>query len=89
MKLGPEVFIAQSIALAERPDSGTTLDTIRCPTLVLCGAEDSLCPPALHRSMAGRIAGAALQIVPDCGHLPTLEQPEAVNDALRRWLAAA
>ena len=32
--------------------------------------------------------GAKLTIVPDCGHLSTLEQPEAVNAALAEWLGA-
>ena len=38
--------------------------------------------------MAAGIAGARLTVVEDCGHLATLERPEEVNAALRRWLAA-
>lgn len=87
--LGDEVFHRQSIALRDRPDSEATLATIDCPTLVLCGDEDTLCPVALHEQMAAKLPNAELVIVDQCGHLSTLEQPEAVNHAFARWLAAA
>lgn len=84
--LGPDVFRRQSLALRDRPDSTATLPDISCPTLVLCGDEDRLCPPELHREMARLIPGAQLEVVSDCGHLSTMEQPDAVNAALLRWL---
>jgi pimeloyl-ACP methyl ester carboxylesterase len=87
MALGGEVFQRQSLALRERPDSTATLAGITCPALVLCGDEDRLCPPELHREMAALIPNAVLEIVPSCGHLSTMEQPGAVNTALQRWLA--
>ena len=70
-----------------RPDYRPSLPAIRCPTLVLVGREDVLTPPALSEEIAGLIPGSRLEIVPDCGHLSTLERPEAVNGALRAWLA--
>jgi pimeloyl-ACP methyl ester carboxylesterase len=84
--LGEDVFRRQSRALRDRPDSSSTLPTISCPTLVLCGEEDRLCPPQLHREMASMIPGAQLEIIPECGHLATIEQPDKVNASLRRWL---
>ncbi len=87
--LGPAVFGDQSIALRDRPDSEATLATIDCPTLVLCGDEDTLCPVSLHEQMVAELPNAELVIVDQCGHLSTLEQPEAVNHAFARWLAAA
>lgn len=87
LRQGQAVFERQSLALRDRPDSSATLATITCPTLVLCGEEDSLCPPQLHREMASMIPGARLHVIPDCGHLATLEQPDAVTAALRHWLA--
>jgi pimeloyl-ACP methyl ester carboxylesterase len=42
----------------------------------------------LHEEMAALIPGAVLEVVPDCGHLSTLEQPARVHDALRRWLGS-
>ena len=35
---------------------------------------------------AADIPGAGLEIVADAGHIPTLEQPAAVIEALRAWL---
>ena len=87
MTLGPEVFERQSQALRNRADSVPTLDTVDCPTLVLCGDEDSLCPPKYHHLMAERIRGARLCIVENCGHLSSLEQPEVVTRELQQLLA--
>ena len=86
MALGAGVFRRQSLALRDRPDSSATLATITCPALVLCGDEDRLCPPALHREMAAAIPNGSLEIVSRCGHLSAMEQPNAVSTALRRWL---
>ena len=86
LDLGERCFIRQSMALRDRIDSTDTLATIDCPTLVLCGDEDSLCPVALHEEMAALIPGASLQVVARCGHLSAMEQPEAVNRALQQWL---
>ena len=58
------------------------------PTLVIVGREDALTPPELAQEIANGIPGAKLEIIPDCGHLSTLERPEAVNRAMRAWLTA-
>jgi pimeloyl-ACP methyl ester carboxylesterase len=83
----PEVFAAQIRALLARPDASALVETIRCPTLVLCGNEDAWAPADRHRAMAERIAGATLTLVPDCGHMCTMERPEAVTRALVEWRA--
>ena len=82
MDLGPDVFRQQSLALRSRVDSVPTLNTITCPTLVLCGDEDNLCPLAYHELMAKEIPGAELLVVENCGHLSSMEQPDAVSEAL-------
>lgn len=89
MELGSEVFVAQSRALRDRPDSTATLADIDCPTLVLCGDEDLLCPPDLHRQLARGIPEARLRIIENCGHLSTLEQPTVVTNAMQGWLRAS
>ncbi|MEM6639541.1 MAG: alpha/beta hydrolase [Pseudomonadota bacterium] len=88
MDLGPQVFERQSRALSARPDSVPILETITCPTLVLCGREDRLCPLDYHALMAERVPRATLCVVEGSGHLPTLEQPDAVTAAMRSWLAS-
>ena len=75
-------------AIIGRPDNRPLLARIRCPTLVLVGEQDALTPPELAREIAAGIRGARLEVIPDCGHMSTLEQPEAVNRALRAWLTA-
>lgn len=86
MGLGPEVFVRQSRALQRRRDHQSTLRKIRQPALVLCGEHDALCPVKRHQFMAELIPFAELSIIPDAGHLPTLEQPEATSQALRAWM---
>ena len=85
--IGAAAFVRQEKAIISRPDSRPFLPQIGCPTLVLTGDNDDLTTPELAREIAGGIPGAKLTIVPDCGHLSTLEQPEAVNAALADWLA--
>jgi pimeloyl-ACP methyl ester carboxylesterase len=85
---GPEAFVRQLQAIMSRPDSRPLLASIRCPTLVLVGDEDISTPPELNKEIAAGIRGAKLTIIPDSGHLTTLEQPEAVNAALAEWLGS-
>lgn len=83
---GAEAFVRQEKAIMTRPDSRPLLPSIRCPTLVLVGEGDELTPPDLAREITAGIAGTRLVVVPNCGHLSTIEQPEAVNAALGEWL---
>ncbi|MEQ8333083.1 3-oxoadipate enol-lactonase [Nisaea sp.] len=55
------------------------------PTLVLCGAEDGATPPALVKSMADAMQNASYVDIPNAGHIPSLEQPQAVADAMNRF----
>jgi len=89
MGLGPDVFERQSRALQTRPDQREALRTVAVPTLVLCGAQDRLCPVHRHELICDLIDGARLRIIEGAGHLPTLEKPEAVNAALSDWLRTA
>ena len=88
LEQGNVVFARQTQALRDRPDSSATLSGISCPTLVLCGDEDALCSPSVHRHMARIIPEARLGIVANCGHLSPMEQPIAVSRALSSWLVA-
>jgi pimeloyl-ACP methyl ester carboxylesterase len=81
-----EGFINNQTAIMARTDSRPTMATIKCPTLVLTGDQDMLIPNTLSREMAEGIAGAKLVIIPDCGHSPQPERPQATIDALVEWL---
>ncbi|WP_291856404.1 alpha/beta hydrolase [Bradyrhizobium sp.] len=84
--VGPEAFIRQQIAVISRPDSRPTLAGIDCPTLVLSGDQDNTIPNSLSVEMADSIRNARLVILPDCGHLPQVERPQATAEALVEWL---
>ncbi len=86
LDLGPEVFARQSRALADRPDAQATLAACRGPALILMGADDRLCPRDRHELMHALIPGSRLAVIEGAGHLPVLEQPEATNAELTRWL---
>ena len=78
----------QQQAMLDRPDSHADLSAVEVPTLVLCGEQDLVAPVADHEAIAARIHRAELHVLPDCGHLSTIEQPAAVSAALRHWLTA-
>ena len=83
---GADAFVLQQKAIMSRPDARPLLASIRCPTVVLVGDGDQLTPPDLAQEICAGIAEARLVLVPDCGHLSTVEQPTAVNAALAEWL---
>ncbi len=85
---GAEAYLTQQAAIMSRADSREMLRGIDVPTLVIVGAHDTLTPPELSREIAQGIPGAELVVIDDCGHLSTIEQPEAVNDAIRSFLDA-
>lgn len=83
---GVAAFVRQQRAIMSRPDARPMLSSIKCPTLVLVGEGDTLTPPVLSEEMVAALPNAWLTVVPDSGHLSTLERPEAVNAALVDWL---
>ncbi len=84
----PEIYAAQTRALINRPDARRVMNMIRCPALVLCGREDSWAPVQRHLEMSAAIAGSTFVEIQDCGHMCTMERPEAVTSALKKWLAS-
>ena len=86
-RAGAGQLIAQNRAIMARHDYRPLLPKIRCPTLVVCGQSDLLTPPEHSREIATAVPGARLELIADCGHLLTWEQPERVNALLADWLA--
>jgi pimeloyl-ACP methyl ester carboxylesterase len=82
----PESLAGAVRALMSRPDSGSLLPSIHVPTLIVVGEEDGITPPAAAEEMHARIAGSELARLPQCGHLSSLEQPEAFNAVLAHFL---
>jgi 3-oxoadipate enol-lactonase len=67
---------AEAVWLADQRDRA---EHIRVPTLVLCGTEDKVTPPALSRELAHVIPGARCELIERAGHLTNLERPEEFN----------
>lgn len=86
VSLGKDVFIRQQRAIMSRPDSRPTLAKISCPTLVVCGRDDLITPPAMSEEIVAGIRNAELRIIEQCGHLSTLDQPEEVSAVLVAWI---
>ena len=84
-ELGTACFKAQIEALSTRQESGTTLERIHKPALILGGNQDSLCRSEIQTRMHHMIEGSELVMLDDCGHFSMLEKPQDVNDALRNW----
>jgi pimeloyl-ACP methyl ester carboxylesterase len=72
--------------MLSRPDSRADLERVRVPTLLAWGREDPVTPVHDHEAMAARVPDARLEIIENCGHLSTIEQPEIVNRVLKNWL---
>jgi pimeloyl-ACP methyl ester carboxylesterase len=84
---GPNAFVRQQTAIMNRPDSRPGLAAIDCPMVVVVGADDGLTTPEHAMDIVDGAPQARLVVVPDCGHLSTLEQPAAVTQALVDWLS--
>lgn len=83
---GVENMRNQMQACLKRPNSCPDLPRVSAPTLIISGLEDLLTPPEQHEEMADLLPNASFEIIDDCGHLSTIEQPDAVNALLQDWI---
>jgi 3-oxoadipate enol-lactonase len=84
--VSPECFARACRALATL-DLAPRADALRVRTLVACGALDQTTPPEGARAFAAMIPGAVYREIPDSGHCPMLEQPEALVALIREFHA--
>ena len=82
----PKALIRFGKAILGRDDVLDRMGEIRIPTLVVAGADDRAVPVKHARELAEAIPGAELSLVPDAGHLCTIEQPDAVGDLLGSFI---
>jgi pimeloyl-ACP methyl ester carboxylesterase len=83
----PDALERQIEAGEGRPDHADVLHGLEVAALLICGAQDGFGRGPLQAAMAALLADAPTLLVERCGHLPTLEAPQAVNEAMRVWLA--
>lgn len=74
------------LAMAVRTDTTENLSKINIPTLVICGSEDKLSPPDVMKSMADKISNSKFVLIENAGHMTPIENPQAVNRAIRDFL---
>jgi 3-oxoadipate enol-lactonase len=70
-----------------RPDASDVIENLKVPLLIVVGEEDTLTPPEEARRMAALSPYAELVVLPRTGHLPSLEQPQAFNQAVHAFLS--
>lgn len=85
-RTAPAGIAAAQRGMAARPDVTALLPTIQVPTLVLVGADDVISTSPEMRSIAAAIPEATFVEIPAAGHMTTMENPAAVNDALITFL---
>jgi 3-oxoadipate enol-lactonase len=85
--IDPDAFRigAEAVWLA---DQGDRAHEIRVPTLVVCGAEDRITPPALSHELERLIPGARYEPIERAGHLTNLEQADAFNTLVSAFIRA-
>jgi pimeloyl-ACP methyl ester carboxylesterase len=82
----PAGIAAAQRGMAERPDRADLLPRLTVPALILVGEEDEITPPEESHRMARAIPGARTAVLPEAGHLASLERPDAFNRALDEFL---
>lgn len=86
-RMSGEIYAGKTRALLGRPDATGVLQSIACPTMIICGREDGWSPPERHERMAALVPHAQLRLIEGAGHMTMMEAPEAILQALREWLA--
>lgn len=84
----PACYIRQNFACLEH-DTLAALGRIACPTLVLSGGRDPICPPVCAREMAEGIPGAEWVVFESGSHFFLMEEPERFMAVMEDWFARA
>lgn len=75
------------LAMAGRTDTTDTLSKIIVPTLILVGEHDAVTPRSAAEAMHKRIPNSKLDIIDNAAHMSNLENPDAFNEYLAKFLA--
>lgn len=65
------------------------LSTISVPVLCVVGDQDGSTPVEIVKAAADGIKGARFEVIEGCGHIPCVEQPEALAELLQTFLKKA
>lgn len=81
------IFSNQIEALLNRPDASGVLRSLKIPTLLAVGRQDSWANLAQHEAMEKLAPNAVLDVIEDAGHMAPMERPQAMGASLSRWLS--
>ena len=81
----PDGYGLLSLALADFEGGADYLAGIDVPTLVMAGAHDFIWPPALVKSVADAIPGAAFHVLEDGGHFAHVQCPQSFAARMREF----
>jgi pimeloyl-ACP methyl ester carboxylesterase len=84
-RMDPIVWHGDFLA-CDRLDITEMFGRIKMPTLIICGTEDKMTPPAYAEVLRDSIPGARLALIPDAGHMAMMEEPEVFNEVLKTFL---
>jgi len=70
-------------------DLTARLAQIRCPALVIVGKDDAGTPVAMAEDIHRALPGSELAVIASAAHLSNLEQPDAFNQALGKFIDQA
>jgi 3-oxoadipate enol-lactonase len=85
-QLSPATY-RKAVRMLTSFDRRADLPKIAVPTLLVAGTDDRTAPPSIMERMAAKIPGAEYVLLEGCGHLGPMDQPEAFNAALERFLS--
>jgi pimeloyl-ACP methyl ester carboxylesterase len=85
-RVAPGVLHADLAACNAYADASESAAKIACPCALVLGADDRMTPARAGRKLAEAIPGAALTVIPGCGHMMMTEKPDETLDALRAVL---
>jgi pimeloyl-ACP methyl ester carboxylesterase len=83
--LGADCFAAQVMAIEDRPDSLSVLQSLNSNILIIGGQQDKICPAEHQRMMHQNLPKSHLHLLDQCGHFSPLEQAEKVSNLLTHW----
>ncbi|QLL12577.1 alpha/beta fold hydrolase [Pseudomonas chlororaphis] len=85
-KLSREELINQTNVLKGARDISDKLSAINVPTLIIYGRQDQLFTMSMQEQLFDKLSNCTVNIIENCGHMPSLEQPEMTTKILKTWL---
>lgn len=85
LKVGQESYLNQLSSMINKGDQTPILSLIQCPVLLVAGENDRIMPVERSEYLNQHISHSTLKLLPNCGHLVMLDQPEHFNQHLRNW----